>query len=95
MTRLGDQQFCLCVQISAAHDLSLLLHLRVVQHMMHLVVYHVVAELVPLRALVLLTLSPAEGDPTFLTCLILFSRRKDRLRARLHQTSVPLRARPK
>ena len=61
------------VQISATHDLSLLLHLRVVQHMVHLVVDHVVAELVALRALVLLTLSPAEGDPTRMACLLLFS----------------------
>ena len=63
--------------------------------MVHLVVDHVVAELVALRALVLLTLSPAEGDPTCMACLLLFSRGQDRLRARLHQTSVPLRARPK
>ena len=94
MTWLSDQQLCLRVQISATHDLSLLLHLLVVQHVVHLVVDHVVAELIALRALVLLALSPAEGDPTRMTCLLLFSLREDRLRARLHQTSVPHRARP-
>ena len=71
------------VQISATHDLSLLLHLRVVQHMVHLVVDHVVAELFAVRALVfclaLLTLVKCDVRIAYLAartnCFLLLERR--------------------
>ena len=51
LTRLSDHQFGLCVEVATAVDLALSLLAFIVQHMMHFVVDHIVAEFLSLRAL--------------------------------------------
>ena len=83
MARLRDHQFGLGAQIAAAIDLPLLFLAFVVEHVVHLVVDHVVAELFAVRALVfciaLLTLVKCDVRIAYLAartnCFLLLERR--------------------
>ena len=63
-TRLRDQKFGLSVQIATSHDLTLVLLVLVVKHVVHLVIYHIVSELFALRTRILLTKFAASENPT-------------------------------
>ena len=87
-----DQDLRLRVQVSASHDLPLALLILIVQHVMHLVVDHVIAELVALRARELATHVAIARHPARLALIVQF-RRKRRSIARLQRGAVPIGAR--
>ena len=104
VTWLSYEQFCLGVEVATAHDRPLPLLLLVVQHVVHLVVDHVVAELLAFGALVLLTssaMAERRGQATDLAATIVrlasrvctsLVRAQDGLGAWLYKAAIALSA---
>ena len=70
LTWLCDEELSLHIQVTTALVQSLLDLCLIVQDMMHLVIYHIVAELLSLRALIFLGKSSPAKDTTSLTTFV-------------------------